>query len=261
MNKVPGYDEFSRDYDRFVDWESRLGAELPFLLCQIGRISESNRGKMRILDAACGTGHHAIALAERGFQVAGADISPGMIEVARQNAENRGLDIPFQIAGFSQLENMFGPNSFSVLLCLGNSLPHVLSEAALMKTLVDFRKVLHPDGAIVLQNRNFDAVLARQTRWMPPQTYRKGQKTWVFLRLYDFDPDGRITFTILRLFQQGDEAFQQQVSQTRLWPMSKAFLAGQLMGAGFRRIGFFGDLAGNPYHPLESPNLVIIARV
>lgn len=29
---VPLYDNFSTDYDRFVDWSARLVAELPFIM-------------------------------------------------------------------------------------------------------------------------------------------------------------------------------------------------------------------------------------
>jgi hypothetical protein len=30
--KKEAYDDFSGDYDRFVNWEERLSAEIPFLL-------------------------------------------------------------------------------------------------------------------------------------------------------------------------------------------------------------------------------------
>ena len=61
------YDDFSQDYDRFVDWPGRLAVELPFLEA---RLKEG--GARRVLDAACGTGMHALALAERGYEAAGA---------------------------------------------------------------------------------------------------------------------------------------------------------------------------------------------
>ena len=72
---VSFYDEFSLDYDRFVDWSARLAYELPFFERLFSRY-----GVRRVLDAACGTGHHAIALAERGYEVVGADLSRAMIE-------------------------------------------------------------------------------------------------------------------------------------------------------------------------------------
>jgi 2-polyprenyl-3-methyl-5-hydroxy-6-metoxy-1,4-benzoquinol methylase len=66
---------FSTEYDRFVNWPGRLRLELPFLQTQLRQ-----GGVKRVLDSACGTGMHAIALAQEGFEAAGADISAGMIE-------------------------------------------------------------------------------------------------------------------------------------------------------------------------------------
>lgn len=48
-----------------------------------------------ILDIGCGTGRHSIELARRGYQVTGVDISGGMLEVARQNAQERGVMADF----------------------------------------------------------------------------------------------------------------------------------------------------------------------
>jgi len=44
-----------------------------------------------LLDVGCGTGHHMAILRNRGYDVAGVDGSPGMLEVARRN--NPGADI------------------------------------------------------------------------------------------------------------------------------------------------------------------------
>jgi len=88
------YDAFSTDYDRFVNWPGRLAVEMPFLG---SRLRES--GARRVLDAACGTGMHAIAMAKLGFEVAGADLSAGMIERARANAAASGLSVQFEEAG------------------------------------------------------------------------------------------------------------------------------------------------------------------
>lgn len=49
----------------------------------------------RILDLGCGTGRHSIELAKRGYAPTGVDISPGMLEVARKNAAEAGVEIDF----------------------------------------------------------------------------------------------------------------------------------------------------------------------
>lgn len=250
------YETFSADYDRFVDWSARLRFELPFLEAQL--VAGAGRGA-RVLDAACGTGQHAIALAQRGFALFGADLSPAMIDRARQNATQAGVDVRFTAAGFGQLEHTFGLYEFTALVCLGNSLPHLLTPQDVQAALADFARTLVPAGLLILQNRNFDAVLATRQRWMEPQSHREGDTEWLFLRFYDFDPDGLVTFNILTLQRQGEAPWTQHTHTTRLRPLTYAELTAALEAAGFIDIQAFGSLSGEPFDPHTSGNLVLKA--
>ncbi|SRR5579875_1297896 len=51
-----------------------------------------------LLDVACGTGRMAIPLAQQGYQVTGVDITPEMIERARQKAEQAGVSIELPVS-------------------------------------------------------------------------------------------------------------------------------------------------------------------
>ena len=261
MNKTTMYDEFSRHYDRFVDWDSRLSSELPFLESALNEIQSAPGEKLTILDAACGTGHHTIALSKAGFNCTGVDSSKPMIAIARENARQEGLELVFNQARFGELSQVFGENRFDGLVCLGNSLPHLLDELSLAEALKDFAAVLKPGGKVVLQNRNFDLVLAERARWMPPQTSRDGDEIWIFARFYDFDPDGRLTFHIQILHSKGEGAFDQEVISTRLWPMKKIVLEEIVKEAGFSNLRFFGNLQGDDFDAGSSGNLVVTAKI
>ena len=261
MNNTTMYDEFSRHYGRFMDWESRLSLELPFLKLALNEIQAGPGEKLTILDAACGTGHHTIALSKAGFNCIGADFSKAMITIARENARQEGLELDFNQAGFGELSQVFGENRFDGLVCLGNSLPHLLDEPSLAKALKDFAAVLKPGGKAILQNRNFDLVLAERARWMPPQTFRDRDGTWIFARFYDFDPDGRLTFHIQILHSKGEGPFDQEVISTRLWPMKKSVLENFIKKAGFFDLAFFGNLEGEYFDIASSGNLVITAKL
>ena len=50
-----------------------------------------------------------------------------MMERARENARQAGVTVRFEAAGFGELAVTFGERCFNALLCLGNSLPHLLS--------------------------------------------------------------------------------------------------------------------------------------
>ena len=248
------YDDFSADYDRFIKWEKRLEYELPFIEQQLKEV-----GARCVLDVACGTGRHALALARRGYDVTGADVSVGMIEQARQSAETQGIGVNFVVAGFGELaQNVEG--EFDALLCLGSSLPHVSSPAALTPALNDFALVLRPGGLALIQNRNFDLVLKEKKRWMAPQSHREGRSEWLFLRFYDFNPAGSISFNVATLYREDDQSWQQRVSTTQLWPLRQEDMLPALQAAGFEQVICYGNMQGAPFVPDTSPNLIISAR-
>lgn len=251
---VPLYDPFSADYDRFVNWKGRLAVELPFIERQL-----IASGARRVLDAACGTGMHAIALAQRGYDVTAADLSAGMIERARENAAVVGSSARFVVAGFGELATKAG-NGFDALLCLGNSLPHVLTADALHAALTDFAAVLRPGGLLFIQNRNFDAVMATRARWMPPQAHREGDREWLFVRFYDFNPDGNLTFNIVTLRRDEAGEWTQQIEATTLRPLLHADLLDAVTAAGFGDVGCYGDMQGAPFDSENSGNLIAVAK-
>ena len=51
----------------------------------------------RILDVGCGPGRHALALARRGFDVVGVDLSPDFIDLPRRAAAAEGLAARFEV--------------------------------------------------------------------------------------------------------------------------------------------------------------------
>jgi glycine/sarcosine N-methyltransferase len=259
------YDSFSSDYDRFVNWAGRLNFELPFIERQLQSLNPSPRA-VSLLDAACGTGMHAIALARKGYGSAGADFSTGMVARARANAQTAGVQVPFITAGFGQIAEAYrigtpGLLPFDSLLCLGNSLPHLLNASDLAAALVDFAACLRPGGLLLIQNRNFDAVLQHRERWMEPQSAREGDAEWLFLRFYDYEPDGLIGFNIVTLYREGQAAWKQQITSTSLYPLRQVELVSALESAGFGQIECFGGMDGSPFDLQSSGNLVITARL
>jgi glycine/sarcosine N-methyltransferase len=192
--------------------------------------------------------------------VTGADFSLGMIERARVNAQAPQAAVRFEQAGFGELESAFGRDQFDAILCLGNSLPHVLTGEQVAATLTDFATSLRPGGLVIIQNRNFDLVMAQRMRWMEPQAAREGQVEWLFLRFYDFNQDGLITFNILTLRREDGNAWTQSTHSTRLRPLPADEMRSALSKAGFPSTTFYGDMQGNPFDTATSGNLIACAR-
>jgi len=253
------YDQLSINYDRFVNWKSRLAYEMPFIRQLLSNIDEPR--PLRILDAACGTGMHVIELARLGYAAAGADFSKPMVEKAIENAAALGVSARFETAGFGELAANFVASTsdrFDALLCLGNSIPHVTTQPELERTLCDFATCLRPGGLLLIQNRNFDAVMQERNRWMEPQTHKEAGEEWVFLRFYDFLEEA-IQFNILTLHRKGDENWQQYIDSTRLFPWQKDHLTAALETAQFTSIKAFGDMTGAPFDAGNSGNLIVKA--
>jgi glycine/sarcosine N-methyltransferase len=246
------WDTLSEEYDRFVDWEQRLAGEMPFLESALASV-----GARRVLDAACGTGHHALALAAKGYHAVGADISAGMIRRARENARRAGAAVVFHQAPLGSLhQTIVGP--FDAVLCLGNSLPSLLSADALHEALVDAARLLVPGGLLIVQNLNYDRLWPRQERFLPLVTHRQGAEEWLFWRLMDFH-QRTLTFNMI-IFHKKNEEWNYRVGSAELRPIFRDELDQQLPRAGFSALESYGDYAGHPYERDTSGDLILVAH-
>jgi 2-polyprenyl-3-methyl-5-hydroxy-6-metoxy-1,4-benzoquinol methylase len=98
-------------------------------------------GPWKVLDAGCGSGRYALALAERGAaRVLGVDFAPEMIRIAREEAEARGLSdrCEFQVAEFKGLRTA---ERFEAVVATGyfDYLEDPLTDLRLMVSLCDGR--------------------------------------------------------------------------------------------------------------------------
>jgi hypothetical protein len=166
-----------------------------------------------------------------------------------------GVDVRFRVAGFGALAGL--DQEYDAVLCLGNSLPHLLSAEELELALADFAAVLRPGGLLIIQNRNFDRVWSHRERFMPPQTARDGDEEWLFVRFYDYHPE-TITFNMITLHRQG-ETWTQSVEATELRPIFRDDLSETLAQAGFGRIECFGGYDASTFDPDESGDLLVVA--
>jgi SAM-dependent methyltransferase len=92
----PEFDDLTDVYEVMIDWPKRLANEEPFYRHWFARIAVR-----RLLDVACGTGHHAAMFRDWGLMVEGADLSPAMIARARANfGESERLR--WTVRGFDQ---------------------------------------------------------------------------------------------------------------------------------------------------------------
>lgn len=68
-----------------------------------------------VLDAPCGGGRVAIHLSGLGYQVTAADVSPGMISIAKENIAKSGLSCPVELQDVESLT--YSDQSFDTIIC------------------------------------------------------------------------------------------------------------------------------------------------
>jgi glycine/sarcosine N-methyltransferase len=253
-NPTDFYDALAPMFDVMTDWEARLAAEGPFLKSVL-----EEAGARRVLDAACGSGGHALWLARQGYEVTGADGSPVMIALAQQKAAADGLGVPFVV---SDLANLQVSAAYDAVLCLGNSLPHLLTQDDLVAALRGMAGVLRPGGVLVLQNLNYDLRWQKQPRWFMAQGgVLDGQEVLVW-RFADYDaPAGRIAFHIA-LFRKDAPNWKVEVHTTPHRPLFQGDLSAALVEAGFVAVRAYGRMAqpDEVFDASRSGDLVIVAK-
>ena len=144
---------FVDKWDELIDWRGRAESEGQFFI-DILRA----RGKQSVLDVAAGTGFHSVRLIEAGFDVVTADGSAAMLAKAFANGQARGHILKTVQADWRWL-NRDVNGKYDAIICLGNSFTHLHEEKDRRRALAEFYAALKHDGILILDQRNYDAML------------------------------------------------------------------------------------------------------
>ncbi|MBX2990913.1 MAG: class I SAM-dependent methyltransferase [Bacteroidetes bacterium] len=242
------YDALASGYDTMTGFEKRFITERPFF-----RLIKERYGIKTAVDAGCGTGFHSLVLAQLGVNVTAVDISAAMLQQLAEHSLRLNLPVQAVRAEFERL-SQFLDGSFDAVLCLGNSLAHVLSDEHLHTTLGNFYSLLSPGGNLFVQILNYDRILAQGER---VQNVKEIGDT-TFIRFYDYE-DRFVRFNILKL-QKKNDVIEQSLNTITLSPIRRAELETTLRNVGFDETSFFGGISLEPYVPEKSKDLVAVAR-
>ncbi|MGA2441062.1 MAG: class I SAM-dependent methyltransferase [Tepidisphaeraceae bacterium] len=142
----PLFDDLTDLYEALIDWPKRLANEAPFFR----RLFEQSN-VTRVADVACGTGRHADMFRSWGLEVHGSDISPNMIQRAKE-AFGESDHLRWKIQGF---EHPIGPPGFfDAVVCIGNSLALAPDAMAAAQALRHMLGALRPGGLAIVQVLN-----------------------------------------------------------------------------------------------------------
>jgi cyclopropane fatty-acyl-phospholipid synthase-like methyltransferase len=133
------------------DWDaSYLGAAPPWDIARaqprFEALAETGALQGRILDIGCGTGEHALLAAAHGADAVGLDLSRRAIDVAREKATSRGLNVTFEVADALELATPAEP--FDVIIDSG--VFHVFDDTDRARYVAVLRRLLRTGGACYL---------------------------------------------------------------------------------------------------------------
>jgi len=240
--------ELSDVFEDLVDWPRRLAGEEPFFRALFERTKAR-----RVLDSACGTGHHAALFHSWGVSVEGADLSPRMIARARAlHGEPEGL--AWKVRGYDQPAG--GEGDFDAVICVGNSLAMAPGKETVRKALAEMVSAVRGGGAVAVHLLNMKKITSGPALWQKCRradspdgealivkgVHHSGGRAWVELLLAPIAEPGKMRTANIPLIVIEAEEIREMFLQ-----------------AGAEAVELFGGYSGQPYEPKQSTDIVAVA--
>ena len=153
-------DDLTRSYDAVaVDYVTHIFGELagkPFDRQLLDEMAARAEGGV-ICDLGCGPGHVARYLHERGANVIGVDLSPGMVAQARALTPA----VPFQVGDMRALDV---PDEAWQVIVVMYSIIHI-PKASLPDVFREIRRVLAPGGTLLVSFHIGEETVHRDEWW------------------------------------------------------------------------------------------------
>jgi SAM-dependent methyltransferase len=161
MNTYEGL--HARHYD-LIYADKPYEREAAFVAELLGRSSGT------LLDLACGTGRHALAFAEMGFEVTGVDYGEELLQAARASAAEAGREIEFHL---DDMRTVDLDRRFDAVTCLFDSIGYPGSDEGVTAALTTIHKHLEEDGVAAIEFLHGPTAVAhsspvRVRRWETP---------------------------------------------------------------------------------------------
>jgi SAM-dependent methyltransferase len=223
------YDAFAASYDDFTHqymyerWTGRL----------LGKAEAAGLQGRRLLDVGCGTGLSFIAMLPRGFQVTGCDISPEMLERAREKV---GEEVSLVVADMRELPTL---GEFDLVWAVNDAMNYLLSVEEFEAALAGMRRNLAPGGIVVF---DVNTLTAFRSFWNGDLMVEHGGKSFKWSG--KGSPSGIAPGAIFEARVEGEgEGVEAHVHRQRHF--SEAEVLAAIEAAGLRCVEVAGELEGD----------------
>lgn len=230
------YKRFSEHYDLIFPPQK---AQIEFLNKLI-----APRG--RVLDMACGTGNYTISIAKyHEEEIIGVDLDSAMIDIAVDKSKDL-QGVKFLRMDMLAIDQLSG--KFSLIYCIGNSLPHLVEPQKIREAMNKMYQKLDSSGSVVLQTVNYDSNPQKLS------TIENKEHGISFKRNYIYRDEIIDFCTVL---EGKDFSVEGKVS---LYPIKSSQMVEWLREAGFSKVELYGSFKKDEYSPQESKSLVVVAH-
>jgi SAM-dependent methyltransferase len=147
--RSPAYHELAEFYDVIDSQHPHYQKEFDFLVAAFDRFGQDRI--RRVLDLACGTGHHSIFLAGKGYDVMGLDISEKMLDIAQKKVQAAGHLIEDRIEFvLGDVLSLNFDEEFDAVICIGQTTMMLTEFDYLQRLFKGIFKSLRPGGLLIM---------------------------------------------------------------------------------------------------------------
>jgi ubiquinone/menaquinone biosynthesis C-methylase UbiE len=212
----------------------------------------------RLLELACGTGSHALALEKFGYEIVATDYSEDMLSCARVKAKGVSSEVSF-IQQDMRMLNIPG-RLFDATICLFDSIGYVETNEELIKVFEGVGRHLRSDGLFVFEFwhaaamlRSYDPVRVR--RWRMPE----GELLRISETELEYSKQlAKVTYTIYELRDDGTYKILRETQRNRYFLVQE--MAGWLSLCGFTPMRWFAGFTPDGNITEQTWHIVAVAR-
>jgi SAM-dependent methyltransferase len=243
------YADFFRDGFYHRSWApaerfQRAEREAEFILQALGLAPGA-----AVLDLCCGEGRHSVALARRGYQITGLDLSGFHLRLARRAAKEAGVSLRWHRA---DMQNIPWVGEFDAVINMFTSFGYLGSDEEEQKVLDSVWSALRPGGRFLIDTINREMLMRR---WQPCAE-EKGPDGAVHTQERSFDfLTGRQHSHVLSVYPDGTRT--ERDIDLRLYTLTE--LATMLSRAGLAVRQVWGGYDGQEYG-FDSPRMIVLAE-
>ncbi len=206
-----------------------------------------------------------MALAAAGFDVTGFDADEGMVEITRAKIDSAKKVIA-AASGKAEVRHLTMeaaaslPVKFGAAFCLGNALPGLSTEGALLTAIEGMASALTPGGIFLTQNLNYDLRWQQKVSLFPLLTGETADAEVLLVKVAEYHAD-YINFHATFLARDKPAGKWEAFPHTsRQIPLFQKLLVDTATRAGLGEFTLWGDFAQTPFDPKDSNDLILSAR-